>query len=69
MSSFQYNRAPITEAVVELCFSPSSSTSKQDKALKNLGKFYDDHNEFKDRSIELKIKGDYDPVTNTTDIL
>lgn len=69
MASFQYKRAPITEAVVEFRFTSSPNSGKQDKAFKNLKKFYSDHNEIKDRSIELEVKPDGDPVTNTTYII
>lgn len=69
MTSFQYKRAPITEAVVEFRSNSFPDKTRQDKAYKILKQYYADHKEISGRSIQLEVTPDGEPITNTTNLV
>lgn len=67
MADFQYKRAPITEAVVEIKSATPIDKRKRNKAVKKLNKFYSHHDPVTQQNFEVNIKPGGTPRIQTTD--
>jgi len=63
MTPFQYKRAPITEAVVELAFNSSPEDKRRSKAFATFRKHYPNFKEINSKSIEVEVRDDGDAIS------
>lgn len=69
MTDFQYERAPITEAVVEFRSATSVDDKKRKKGVKQLGRNYSKSEPLKQQTVEVKFQPSGSPLTTTTDVI
>lgn len=69
MTDFQYKRAPITEAVVEIRYASPVAEVREKKAFKYFNNLYSDFKSIPHRNIELEIRPEGDPITHTTEVV
>ncbi|MBL4590262.1 MAG: TIGR04255 family protein [Alphaproteobacteria bacterium] len=69
MTTFQYKRAPIIEAVVEFRSDDPVDNKKRAKALKKLNRFYTNHQPISQHDLEVKISDGQPPTTQSVEVI
>ena len=67
MTDIQYERAPITEAVVEFKFSAKIDEKKYEKAIAQLEQVYDNHKKNVQRKVDINLDRPTNPVKGVED--